>query len=81
MVAGYELKRVPPEDVAFSKQNPRGESPDEIRNDKTFEQLKDSVAQFGVLVPIVVHKAEDSSPKRYVLVDGERRLRAAMLPT
>ncbi len=58
-------------------QNPRGEKPDEIQKDKTFEQLKDSVAQFGVLVPIVVHE-KAKSPYKYVLIDGERRFRAAL---
>lgn len=77
-MAKYELKEISPKDVQFSKQNPRGESPEEIQNDKTFEQLKDSVAQFGVLVPIVVHEAEAEGGKKYFLIDGERRLRAAL---
>lgn len=74
----YELIQVSPEDVEFSKENPRGENPDEIKNDKTFEQLKDSVAQFGVLVPVVVHRQGGRSGKKYMLIDGERRLRAAL---
>lgn len=78
MAEGYQLKQISPKDIAFNKQNPRGENADEIRRDKTFEQLKDSVAQFGVLVPVVVHEAKDSGEKKYILVDGERRLRAAL---
>ena len=79
MTSKYELKQVSPKDVQFSKQNPRGESKEEIFKDKSFEQLKDSVAQFGVLVPIVVHKlSREQDGKKYVLVDGERRLRAAL---
>jgi len=79
MAAGYQLKQISPKDIAFNKQNPRGENEDEIRRDKTFEQLKDSVAQFGVLVPVVVHEAKGSGRKKYVLIDGERRLRAALV--
>jgi len=78
MGSGYKLREVSPRDVRFSRQNPRGENPDQIRHDKTFEQLKDSVAHFGVLVPIVVHEKHASDGKKYTLVDGERRLRAAL---
>ncbi|MBE0535191.1 MAG: ParB N-terminal domain-containing protein [Phycisphaerae bacterium] len=77
MVAKYILKEIPPEQIAFNEDNPRGETPEEIKTDKAFEQLKDSVAQFGVLVPIVVHEAKEG-PQKYRLVDGERRLRAAL---
>lgn len=78
-MAKYKLREISPKDVRFSKKNPRGESPEEIQSDKSFEQLKDSVAQFGVLVPIVVHETEDEGGEKYTLVDGERRLRAALL--
>jgi len=78
-MAKYKLEEISPKDVQFNRQNPRGESPEEIQNDKTFEQLKDSVAQFGVLVPIVVHEAKTKGRKKYILVDGERRLRAAIV--
>jgi ParB/RepB/Spo0J family partition protein len=78
MAHGYKLKEVSPNEVRFSGQNPRGESEEEIKNDQTFEQLKDSVARFGVLVPIVVHEKGGRDGKKYTLVDGERRLRAAL---
>lgn len=74
----YRLKRISPLEVAFSDSNPRGESEDKILKDETFERLKDSVYRFGVLVPIVVHEDKGDSTKRYKLVDGERRLRAAL---
>jgi ParB/RepB/Spo0J family partition protein len=75
----YTLLEVSPESVEFSDANPRGETPDEIAEDDTFEQLKDSIYKYGVLVPIVVHELPESpSGKRYRLVDGERRLRAAL---
>jgi ParB-like chromosome segregation protein Spo0J len=76
MTQRYELKRISPEDVDFAGFNPRGEKPAEIEADPTFEQLKDSVWKYGVLVPVVVHR--QPSGKRFRLVDGERRLRAAL---
>jgi len=74
----YDLKRIDPNDVEFSKDNPRGENEEDILKDPEFEQLKDSVYKYGVLVPIVVHQQHGKS-KPYYLVDGERRLRAARL--
>lgn len=74
----YRLSRIPPDKVAFSATNPRGESAEDIAKDETFERLKDSVYRFGVLVPIVVHEQEGNPAKPYRLVDGERRLRAAL---
>jgi hypothetical protein len=77
MTQSYELKRISPEEVDFADFNPRDEKPAEIEADPTFEQLKDSVWKYGVLVPIVVHR--QGTGKRYRLVDGERRLRAALV--
>lgn len=74
----YRLKKITPKDVDFRSDNPRRESTDQIVGDPSFEQLKDSVYQFGVLVPIVVHEQKGKGKKPYVLVDGERRLRAAL---
>lgn len=78
MAGKYDLREVSPSEVKYNVHNPRGENEDVIQMDKSFEQLKDSVAQFGVLVPIVVHKLDKvEGKKKYVLVDGERRLRAS----
>ena len=74
----YPLKTISPLEVAFSDSNPRGESEDQILKDETFERLKESVFRFGVLVPIVVHEHKGDPDKPYKLVDGERRLRAAL---
>ena len=41
------------------------------------QQLTDSVRRVGVLQPILVRPAGDGSPVPYILVCGERRLRAA----
>jgi len=74
----YRLEPISPLEVAFSDLNPRGESEEKILRDETFERLKESVFKFGVLVPIVVHEQEGCPGKPYKLVDGERRLRAAL---
>ena len=79
MARKYDLRMISPEEVEFSDLNPRGESPEEISGDESFERLKESVYEFGVLVPIVVHKQGTANRKKpYRLVDGERRLRAAL---
>jgi ParB/RepB/Spo0J family partition protein len=78
MASKYRLKQISPQDVDFSDFNPRGEKPEDIHQDETFEQLKDSVYRFGVLVPIVVRPQQEAGKKPFVLVDGERRLRAAL---
>ncbi|MCX6910022.1 MAG: ParB/RepB/Spo0J family partition protein [Verrucomicrobia bacterium] len=69
---------IDPNDVDFAPFNPRGETPRQIEEDPAFVQLKDSVYQYGVLVPIVVHRQKAQEKKPYCLVDGERRLRAAL---
>lgn len=78
MANKYRLIEISPNEISPNIQNPRGEKPDEIQKDTTFEQLKDSVAQFGVLVPIVVHEIKEPGPHKYILIDGERRFRAAL---
>jgi len=57
--------------IEFSRRNPRGI--DIQLQDTKLSYLKDSIKDFGVLVPIVV------TPKNggYLLVDGERRFYAA----
>jgi ParB/RepB/Spo0J family partition protein len=63
--------------IDYDPNNPRGEKPADIEADPEFVRLRESVSQFGVMVPLVVMpSAEDSG--RYVLIDGERRLRAAL---
>jgi len=69
---------VDPKDIDFAAFNPRGEKSKEIESDPSFIQLKDSVYKYGVLVPLVVHRQFDPDKKTFRLVDGERRLRAAL---
>jgi ParB/RepB/Spo0J family partition protein len=60
------LKKIEP-----NKRNPRGI--DVASQDTKLAYLKNSIAKFGVLVPLVVTPKGD----RYVLIDGERRYHAA----
>jgi hypothetical protein len=71
------VTEVAPELIDFADFNPRGESQDQIEQDPEYVQLRESVSRFGVMVPLVVARSpRDSS--RFVLIDGERRLRAAL---
>ncbi len=73
----YKLRQIDPKKITFNRANPRGETIDDILADPSFEQLKDSVYRYGVLVPVVVHARADDRD-RFKLVDGERRVRAAL---
>jgi len=66
-----DLKHIPIEKIIPNEDNPRGI--DIPTQDTKLAQLKDSIAQFGVLVPVVVTPQSD----KYLLIDGERRYHAA----
>lgn len=58
--------------ISLSKVEPNPENPRGIdiqTQDDKLANLKDSISQFGVLVPLVVSKRGD----KYLLIDGERR--------
>lgn len=69
------IKEVPTEvtlkikDIELNKEQPRKQF-----NEDALQELADSIAQHGVIEPLVVTKKEDY----YLLVSGERRWRAAM---
>lgn len=67
---------IDPKLVEFDEKNPRGEKKEIIEKDKSFNDLKKSISKYGVLVPLIIRKTKNSAHK---LVDGERRLRAAIL--
>lgn len=77
MARKYNLQEIDPRKIDFDPENPRNESEEVINTDPSFEQLKDSVYKHGVLVTIVIRK-QTGGGKPYKLVDGERRLRAAL---
>jgi ParB/RepB/Spo0J family partition protein len=63
-------------DIDFDTQNPRGETEHEIISDDSFDKLKHSINIYGVLEPLVIKSKADKITE-YILIDGERRLRAA----
>lgn len=72
------LGLLPPQKIAFDKKNPRGETEEQILQDEEFKQLRKSVNHNNLFIPLIVR--ENKSKKQpYRLVDGERRLRAALL--
>lgn len=67
------IKLVSPDDIDFNPDNPRGQ----IYEDKDFIALEESIRQFGVMVPLIVFKNDTKKGKPFILLDGERRLKAA----
>ncbi len=60
--------------VSMITANP--EQPRKVFKDEELEELTKSIAEYGVLQPLIVKRAEG---KRFILIAGERRLRAAVL--
>lgn len=73
----YKIDEKDPKLIAFNPANVRDETEEEIEADENFQRLKESVFEFGVLVPLVV-KPHKKADKEFILIDGERRLRAAL---
>ncbi|MBU0477834.1 ParB N-terminal domain-containing protein [bacterium] len=73
----YSIDEINPKLIAIDPSNVRDESEEEIKSDEDFQRLKDSIYEFGVLVPLVV-KPYLKEGKEFILIDGERRLRAAL---
>ena len=73
-----KLHHIAPKDIRFDKANPRGESASLIKSDPSFKQLAGSIKSYGILEPIIVRETE-SEQTPYRLIDGERRLRAALV--
>ncbi len=71
-----ELKYINPELIDFDKYNPRGEDRDAILKDPDFKDLVKSINTYGVLEPLIIKKNKHEN-FMYVLIDGERRLRAS----
>jgi hypothetical protein len=66
---GSELDYLPITEIAFNDDNPREE-----RGKFEVDDLKYSIKEIGVLVPIVVFRKPGTAG--YILLEGERRLRA-----
>jgi hypothetical protein len=65
------LRMIKTRQIKPNPANPRGI--DIPKDDDRFDQLKDSIRAFGIMVPLVVAPDDDN----YILIDGERRLKAA----
>ena len=68
---GSELLNLP-----ISKVEPRDEQPRETFDEKALQELADSIAQYGVIQPIVARKLNTGY---YQIIAGERRWRAARM--
>jgi ParB family transcriptional regulator, chromosome partitioning protein len=62
-------------DPAVIDKNPN--NPRRFFNDEKLDQLRTSLQETGVLVPLIVYESPDTTG-RYVLMDGERRWRSAL---
>lgn len=71
------LENINPQLIEFDDNNPRGETIQQIEEDDSFSELKKSVRNYGVLVPLIAQRIQQKK-KPFKLVDGERRLRAAL---
>jgi ParB family chromosome partitioning protein len=68
------LQSLAPSQIAPNPNNPRL-----FFDEKDLEDLKESIRNAGVLVPITVFENETpDSPEKYILLDGERRWRCAL---
>lgn len=64
--------------LKVSEIGPNPHNPRLIFDEKDLEDLKDSIRNAGILVPITVYENDDPSIfDKYVLLDGERRWRSA----
>jgi ParB/RepB/Spo0J family partition protein len=73
----YLIDEINPNRIAFNPENVRDETEEQIESDENFQRLKESVFAFGVLVPLVIKPLKKDN-KDFLLIDGERRLRAAL---
>ena len=73
------ISEIDPKIIMPDPENVRHESEERIEADESFLRLKESVYTYGVLVPLVIAPYSKSNKEyKYILVDGERRLRAAL---
>ena len=71
---GKTLLMVSPDDVSPNPHNPRL-----IFNPEDLRELRNSIEEVGILVPLTIFVNKRKIPKtKYSLLDGERRLRCAI---
>jgi len=71
VIATGELTYLSPSDIRPSQNNPR-----HLFDPEPLQQLKESIRQHGVLVPIIVYKLK--AQDKYSIIDGERRFRCCL---
>jgi len=69
--SSHTVSQISVEDVVSNPYNPRA-----FYSAETIDELADSFAKQGQITPILVTRL-DAFPGKYVIVDGERRIRAA----
>ena len=72
-----DVQYVKVQDISYDVNNPRGETEQQILSDPEFKKLVLSIKQYGILEPLIVKKDEKNA-NNFKLIDGERRLRAAV---
>ena len=63
-------------EISMDLIHPNPEQPRKNFSEEELEDLKNSIAEYGVLQPVIVKKCQDNG---YFLIAGERRFRAARL--
>lgn len=71
------IKHIDAKKISFDPNNPRGEKEHQIISDPEFSKLVQSIETYGILEPLIAKK-DEAIDDHYTLVDGERRLRAAI---
>lgn len=69
-----ELQEIELDLIVRNENNPRL-----TFDERAIERLASSIEEVGLLVPITVYKSPKKGSKLYILLDGERRFRAAKL--
>jgi ParB/RepB/Spo0J family partition protein len=73
-----ELVYVAPNTISFDQNNPRGLTEKQIVSKPHFAILVSSIKKYGILEPLIVKK-DEANTSAHILIDGERRLRAALV--
>jgi ParB family chromosome partitioning protein len=63
-------------EISMDLIHPNPDQPRKIFSEEELSDLKESIAEYGVLQPVIVKKEKDGG---YFLIAGERRFRAAKL--
>jgi len=76
LLGGDRDEDLPVQEVAVDQLKPNPEQPRRAFREDTLRELADSIREKGVLQPVLV---EEASEGKYVIIAGERRVRAARL--